>query len=242
MKFSFPELQVSIAEISQQIKNSTRKSYQDVLNETYARILYQNGAKTSLLIDLLGLSPKKARLIFKDIFPDQANNTKRTIVSQNYLCRTTEQKLHVNVFIYAMNYVSKNHANEHSVVAFLMAYYLYNQAIKDNKIITKPFDINQCHFILKVQQTRFKFQLKKCKTCDTDFYHVHDEIQTICPVCVKADTVSCKSCGAEINTDADEKSKRPSNYCPDCQRTNKNNSINSNRQLKKGVGDALVIK
>jgi hypothetical protein len=241
MKYSFPDLQDQIKQISQKITNESKKSYAEVLQETYARILYGHGAKTSLLIDLLGLQPKKARAIYKALFPDQANNTKRTIVSQAYLCRTTEQKLHVNVFIYSLNYITKHHQQEHAVVAFLMAYSLYLQAIAGNPVVTKPFDINQCHFIFKTQQTRFRLQPRLCKHCSNEFYHVADELQTICPVCLKADTVSCKGCGVEINTEDNPDKKRPSNYCSTCQRTNKNTSINSVRQMKKGIEDALDL-
>lgn len=243
MKFSFAELRAEITQISQHLNNGSNKTYEQVLNETYARILYINGAKTSLLIDLLGLSPKKARAIYKDIFPDQPNNTKRTIVSQNYLCRTTEQKLHVNIFIHAMNFVMKHHANEHSVIAFMMIFHIYQQVIAGNLVVTKPLDINQCHFIFKVQQGRYRLLAKNCIQCTQVFYHVHDELQTTCPVCLKSDTVSCKTCGKEINKDDNEdKGKRPSNYCSDCQRTNKNSIISSSRQAKKGVEDALEIK
>lgn len=241
MKFTFPELQEQIKNISQRITNESQKSYAQVLQETYAIILYDNGAKTSLLIDLLGLPPKKARAIFKEIFPDQQNTTKRTIVSQAYLCRTTEQKLHVNIFIHAMNYIVKNHQQEHAVVAFLMSYYLYLNAIENNPVLSKEFDINQCHFIFKTQQTRFKFKPKDCRQCGTEFYHIADELHTVCPVCIKADTVSCKGCGVEINVEEIPDKKRPSNYCPTCQRNNKNAAINSVRQLKKGVEDALKL-
>ena len=218
------------------------KKANQILEINYAKTLFELGSKASVLIDLLSMHPKRVRLVYKMLYPNQPNINRRSIADPLKLTSTLDTKLNTNIFAHIMRHNMKIDSKKPAVEIFIQSYLTYRQIADNNPNIKSPFDINFCHFIFKIQSTPLRLVTTDCAQCSLDFFQLQAESSTVCPLCLMSSFFTCKTCGVPLNTNdhVTKDPKRKKTFCTSCETKNQISKATAHYNQKKNLTDVYA--
>ena len=166
------------------------------------------GATISLVVKLVGISKRWARVIVQDVKGEITESDRRRSDIADWLDQDPNRRMEATTFIQAYNSTQSTWTRTRRVIS---AYRTYQLTSSDN-----PLSIDQCCEILELYEDSGAW-LESCSNCFS--WHLVVRETPLCPVCLSLDGLLCKHCKRPIESDTrtEKRGRRPI-YCkrPDC--------------------------